>query len=279
MLSYRHAFHAGNAADVLKHSVLVLILEYYLRKEKPVCYVDTHAGAGRHDLNSPAAQQTREYTRGVQVIQEHAADAPAELHTYWQLVQQLNPGGLQHYPGSPWLAAQLLRPADTLRLFEMHPADFKALSRYFQADKRVRVFQQDGLSGLHSLLPPPSRRAVVLLDPAYELKTEYTAITAALCKAYQRFPTGTYLLWYPVIIRQRITSMLRLLQQARFAELLQVELCWLPDTNGLGMTGSGLFIINPPWVLADQLRSLLPWMTRTLAGTQGTWLVQTPNPA
>lgn len=278
MLSYRHAFHAGNHADVLKHLVLVSTLDYYLRKDKPFCYIDTHAGSGLYRLGSAEAQKTREFASGIQTLWA-VRDIPEAVQTYLHLIRQLNPTPqLQQYPGSPWLAAQLLRPADPLHLFELHPADGKALGKLLGQDKRVRINQQDGLKGLLSLLPPVSRRAVTLIDPSYELKTDYQEVITTLIKAHQRFATGTYLLWYPVIARQRIKQMVQGLQNARIADILQIEFCPQADSEGLGMTGSGMFVINPPWVLAEQMRTTLPWLNQQMAQGRGHYTVTQITP-
>lgn len=269
MLSYRHAFHAGNHADVLKHLVLVLTLDYYRRKDKPFWYIDTHAGAGLYALHTAEAQKNREYHNGIQTLWA-ANDAPANVEPYLTLLRQLNPqGSLQHYPGSPWFAAQLLRPQDQLRLFELHPSDFTKLKATLGADKRVRIEKHDGLAGLIGLLPPAPRRAVTLIDPSYELKTDYTAVISTLQKAHQRFATGTYLLWYPVVERQRVAQMHKALLQSGIPDILQVEFCLQPDNTALGMTGSGLFILNPPWVLAEHMRQALPWLNQCMAAGQG----------
>ncbi|WP_308874126.1 23S rRNA (adenine(2030)-N(6))-methyltransferase RlmJ [Thiothrix subterranea] len=273
MLSYRHAFHAGNHADVLKHLVLVLTLEYYLRKDKPFWYIDTHAGSGLYQLRSAAAQKTREFAQGIQTLWE-APNVPDELQSYLQQIRSLNASTtLNHYPGSPWLAANLLRNADQLRLFELHPSDFSALNQNLGDDKRVHLSKQDGLKGLLGLLPPITRRAVTLIDPSYELKTDYNDVISTLSKAYQRFATGTYLLWYPVIERQRVKQMAAALQQTGIAGILQLEYCLLADSIGMGMTGSGLFVINPPWLLAGQMHSLLPWLNQQMAHGNGHFTV------
>ena len=269
MLSYRHAFHAGNHADVLKHITLVLTLDYYCQKDKPFWYIDTHSGAGVYALHSNEAQKTREYLHGIQTILQ-APQPPAALEHYLTLVQQLNPAQkLLHYPGSPWLAAQCLRAQDSLYLFELHPSDTQHLRENFQRNKRAHINQQDGLKGLISLLPPITRRAVTLIDPSYELKSDYHDVISTLSKAHKRLANGTYLLWYPVINRQRINTMVRELQTSSIPDILQIELCISADHDGLGMTGSGLFILNPPWTLAQQMRDVLPWLQQQLAQADG----------
>lgn len=279
MLSYRHAFHAGNHADVIKHLTLVLTLEYYLRKDKPFWYIDTHSGGGFYRLTSTEAQKNREFTTGIQQIREQAS--PSEpLTTYLNLIQQASPSDkLEHYPGSPWLAAQVLRKTDQLRLFELHPADFHTLDSLLGKDKRTQIKQQDGLQGLLGLLPPPPRRAVVLIDPSYELKTDYNAVVETLIKAHTRFATGTYLLWYPVVSRQRVQQMLHNLEASHIPDILQIEFCPLPDGSNMGMTGSGMFIINPPWLLAQQMQETLPWLAEHMSmGNTAQFTVQQISP-
>jgi 23S rRNA (adenine2030-N6)-methyltransferase len=273
LLSYRHAFHAGNHADVLKHLTLMLTLDYYCQKDKPFWYIDTHAGAGIYALHSEEAQKTREYVHGIQTLLQ-APQPPEAIVHYRALVQQLNPPQkLLHYPGSPWIAAQCVRSSDSLYLFELHPTDAQHLRENFQHHKRVHINQQDGLKGLSGLLPPSTRRAVTLIDPSYELKSDYNDVITTLCKAHKRLANGTYLLWYPVITRQRVTTLLRDLQQSGIPDILQLELCISADHDGLGMTGSGLFIINPPWTLAQQMRALLPWLQQQLAQADGHYTI------
>ena len=278
MLSYRHAFHAGNHADVIKHLVLVLTLDYYQRKDKPFWYIDTHAGSGLYRLSSAESQKTREFTQGIQTLW-NASNPPDGLQPYLNLIRQLNPQrSLEYYPGSPWLAANLLRKHDQLRLFELHPNDFTALDNNLGQDKRVHLSKQDGLKGLLGLLPPITRRAVTLIDPSYELKTDYTEVVSTLAKAYQRFATGTYLLWYPVIERQRVKQMIQGLQQTGIPGVLQIEFCPVADSLGLGMSGSGLFVINPPWLLAGQMQTLLPWLQQHMAEANGHFTVVNITP-
>lgn len=279
MLSYRHAYHAGNHADVLKHTVLALTLQYYQQKAKPFGYIDTHAGAGMYALQRAEAQKTQEYSTGILRLWQ-APLVPAALQPYLHLIQQANQNSrqLKLYPGSPWLAAQLLNQADVLSLYELHPTDYQYLSKLLAQDKRCRIQKLDGLTGLISQLPPNPRRAVILMDPSYEIKTDYEAVIKTLQAAHQRFATGTYLLWYPVIERSRINRMQQLLKKSNITNIVQAELCVQPDQVGLGMTGSGLFIINPPWTLAEQLNNALPWLSQHLALTRGTFTLTQLTP-
>ena len=199
MLSYRHAFHAGSHADVLKHTVLLQILDYLQQKDKSFWYVDTHAGAGRYRLQSPEAQKTREFASGIERLWSRT-DLPAALQAYREAVRRENGGGaLQFYPGSPLLSAQVLREQDRLRLFELHPQDYEVLKNVLADDERALLAKHDGLAGLKSLLPPAPRRALVLIDPPYEEQREYRQVVDALKDALRRFPTGVYAVWYPLL--------------------------------------------------------------------------------
>jgi 23S rRNA (adenine2030-N6)-methyltransferase len=279
LLSYRHAFHAGNHADVIKHLTLVLTLDYYRSKNKPFWYIDTHAGSGSYKLTGAEAQKTHEFAQGIQTLWS-AKQIPNSVQTYLNLVKQLNPqqAQLHRYPGSPWLAAQMLHPTDAMRLFELHPTDFRALEKLFSDNKNTHVRKEDGLHGLVGLLPPITRRAITLIDPSYELKSDYSDVVSTLAKAHKRFATGTYLLWYPVISRQRVRQMINALQKTGIPDILQIEFCPAADTEGMGMTGSGLFVINPPWQLAKQMRDTLPWLMQHIANAGGHFTVQQITP-
>lgn len=264
MLSYRHSFHAGNHADVLKHSVQSLIVESLKEKEKPFLYLDTHAGAGRYQLSGEHAERTGEYLEGIAQIWQRD-DLPAELEPYMSAVKAYNRGDqLRYYPGSPLIARHLLRAQDKLHLTELHPSDFPLLRAEFQKDERARVLKADGYQQLKSQLPPPSRRAFILMDPPYELKSDYQAVVSGIQEGYRRFATGTYALWYPVVLRQQIKRLLKELEATGIRRILQIELAMRPDSDQRGMTASGMIVINPPWKLEQQMSSILPWLHQTL---------------
>ncbi|NVK40197.1 MAG: 23S rRNA (adenine(2030)-N(6))-methyltransferase RlmJ [Oceanospirillaceae bacterium] len=273
MLSYRHAYHAGNYADVLKHLVLAHTLEYMTRKDKALLYLDSHAGAGGYRLGEPMAQKKAEFRDGIGRLWKD--DGIAALAPLMQLLQRLNPNGeLAYYPGSPLIAAQLLRPQDQLRLFELHPRDRELLERNFAKDRRVRIEGSDGFASLKALLPPPSRRALVLIDPPYEQKDDYRKVVRAVLEGHKRFPTLTGLIWYPVVSRARIDEMAQGLRRGGIRNLWQTELGIAPDSDGYGMTSSGLFMINPPWTLAAELKQALPALVERLAPEQGRWMLE-----
>lgn len=267
MLSYRHAFHAGNHADVLKHIVLIELLDYYNRKDKPWTYIDTHAGAGCYALDSEHAEKTAESVGGIGRLWERE-DVPEQLAAYMKAVRQFNPHGrLLFYPGSPALAMTQARAQDRLRLFELHPTDYLSLQQTFSTEgERVQVRKADGFAGLRSLLPPPSRRAVVLIDPPYEVKDDYRHAVDTLRDAMRRFPNGTYALWYPLLARPEARLLPERLAALGADSWLDVRLAVKgAPRDGFGMFGSGLFVINPPWVLPQRLEAIMPWLADVLA--------------
>ncbi len=271
MLSYRHAFHAGNHADVLKHIVLLELLDYYNRKDKPWYYVDTHAGGGCYALDSAQADKTAEAVDGVGRLWGRD-DLPPAVANYVDAVAQFNPHGrLLFYPGSPALAMTRARAQDRLRLFELHPADFESLQRTFASEQeRVQVRRADGFGALKSLLPPPSRRGVVLIDPPYEVKDDYRRVVDTVRDALRRFPTGTLAVWYPMLARSEARALPERLAELGAESWLDVRLAVRkPPRDGFGMFGSGLYVINPPWVLPQRLEPALPWLAERLALDEG----------
>jgi 23S rRNA (adenine2030-N6)-methyltransferase len=267
MLSYRHAFHAGNHADVLKHCVLTLIIEYLKQKEKPFWYIDTHAGAGLYALDSSEAQKNAEFAGGIHKLLERRAVMPDFLQPYLAVLDAVNRENSNTYPGSPLFAAHLLRDQDRLRLFEMHPQDSRMLDANLKHDRRAMVADSDGFAGLKALLPPSSRRALVLIDPPYELKEDYARVVSSMQDALRRFATGTYAVWYPLLPRadaQRLPGQLAALP----VSALRIELRVREPEGEFGMYGSGVFVINPPWLLRDQMRILLP-LLQGLLGEPG----------
>jgi 23S rRNA (adenine2030-N6)-methyltransferase len=272
MLSYRHVFHAGNHADVLKHSVLLAVLDHFNQKDKPYWVIDTHAGAGGYRFDAGRAKDHAEYADGIGRLWERQ-DLPPLLATYVAAVRADNPDGqLRRYPGSPLLTLRALRPADRLRLFELHPADVRLLGEVIagsapDAQKRVTIRQEDGFAGLKALLPPPPRRGLVVIDPAYEDKRDYARVVETLKEGLQRFPTGTYFVWYPLLQRNesiQLAGKLKKLAPDWLNVTLTVKAAASPASGGLGMHGSGVFIINPPWTLAQGLRDTLPWLVDVL---------------
>ena len=267
MLSYRHAFHAGNHADVLKHSVLVQLLAYLTQKDKPLWFVDTHAGAAAYSLDEGYATKNAEFETGIGRLWERT-DLPQALIEYIAQVRAFNPdGALRRYPGSPQLALQLLRKQDRLRMFELHSTESKLLQQYFRDDgPRAIVHAGDGFAGLQAVLPPPSRRALVLIDPSYEDKGDYRRVLAALRDAQKRFAAGVYAVWYPQVQRREARQFPGQLKQLQDKDWLHVTLTVKkPVSGGYGLHGSGMFILNPPWLLPKALDLAMPYLARVLA--------------
>lgn len=275
MLSYRHAFHAGNHADVLKHFVLMQTLQHTIQKDKPFWYIDTHAGAGMYALDKGYALQNAEFRDGIDRLWE-AKELPPALQDYVALIRKLNPNGeLRHYPGSPAIARELLRHEDRMRLFELHTNDSKLLRQEFlagksQASRQIIIETEDGFAGLKAMLPPPSRRAVALIDPPYENKSDYKRVVEAMQDSLERFATGTYLVWYPMLQRPEPQQMLAKLKKMQPKSWLHAALqTQTPALGGFGMHGSGLFIINPTWTLSKILAETLPTLVKILAQNEG----------
>ena len=270
MLSYRHAFHAGNHADVLKHLVLIELTRYLGQKDKPFWVVDTHAGAGAYALDSAHASKLAEYREWVGRLWERK-DHPPAVADYMALVRRLNPsGGLKVYPGSPFFALWTLREQDRLRLFELHSKDARLLAENFaHAGKQVVVSPTDGFAGLKALLPPPPRRGLVLIDPSYEEKQDYDRVVKALKEGLSRFSGGTYALWYPQLTRLEAHELPQRLKRLP-AKWLHVALrVREPAKDGFGMHGSGMFVINPPWTLHDTLTGVMPYLVSALGSDSG----------
>jgi 23S rRNA (adenine2030-N6)-methyltransferase len=276
MLSYRHAFHAGNHADVLKHTVLISVLKYFGQKDKPYWVIDTHAGAGAYQLDSQESAKVREADGGVHRLRELAKTTklPPILADYLHFVADLNDRkDWTRYPGSPAIAASLTRADDRLRFFEMHTTDHRLMAHRFEKDARVQVKREDGFAGLKALLPPPSRRSLVLIDPSYEMKTDYRAVSEAINDALRRFPDGTYAVWYPILsltAAHRLPEILRKAAQTHKANWLDVQLkVKRPPKANFGMYGSGMFLINPPWNLPALLEPAMPILAETLGLDEG----------
>jgi 23S rRNA (adenine2030-N6)-methyltransferase len=299
MFSYRHGFHAGNHADVLKHTMLIAILKHLTQKDTALVVVDTHAGAGLYRLDGDYAGTSGESADGV--VKLFAALAPANpamaaikiddvapvIQDYLETIASFNPDGkLKVYPGSPFIVQSLLRTQarDKLKLFEMHPTDSKALAAniaQLAAGRQVAVARQDGFEGVKAFLPPPSRRALVLIDPSYEIKSDYQKVAASIQDSLKRFATGTYVVWYPVIPRPEAHDLPKRLKTLA----TQAGKPWLHATlaigqaddrnvpgepeRGQGLTASGIFVINPPHSLKPALAAALPQLLQVLGRGRG----------
>ena len=269
MLSYRHSFHAGNPADVLKHLVLAQVLGYQTLKDKPLDYIDTHSGAGFFELAAADAQKTQEYQDGIEKLWQHTSKHSA-LNDYIALIKSFNQtANLEFYPGSPKIAEPFLRRQHKGWFFELHPRDLLLLEENMQGKRSIRVRGENGFAGLVGLLPPASRRACVLIDPPYEVKDDYDTVITTLMQAYQRFATGTYMIWYPVVDRSRIDNMEQDLIDSGMRNIQLFELATKADTDVHGMTASGMIVINPPWKLKQVMDEVLPELVSILSESSG----------
>ncbi len=274
MLAYRHAFHAGNHADVLKHTVLAAVLHHMNQKDKGWRYVDTHAGAGGYSLEGEYANKRSEYEQGIARLLDRT-DLPAPLAELVALVRAFNDGkAIRQYPGSPAIAQMLMRPQDQLRLSELHPTDHKILASYLGDLPGVEVKMTDGFAALKGHLPPITRRGVTLVDPSYELKTDYVRSLAALREALERFPEGVVIVWLPQV---QLVEATQLPQRLKAAADSGAKKGWLharltvaqADERGFGMMGSSVFVANPPHTLHDELKPVLPFLAQALAQFDG----------
>lgn len=267
-MNYRHAYHAGNFADVVKHALLCRVLVHL--REKPAAFriIDTHAGAGRYDLAGLEAGKTQEWRNGIDRLRraELAAPIRALLAPYLDAVAAFNPGGeLKTYPGSPLLAKALLRRQDRLIACELEPLAAAALQNKLAGDARAKAIAIDGWTALTAYVPPVERRGVVLVDPPFEQPGEFQRLAQGLAAAHRKWPTGVYLLWYPIKDQAEVAAFARSLSRLGIAKMLRVELTLptaVPDT---GLRGSGLIAVNPPWTLHDELRVLLPALAEVMS--------------
>ena len=257
MLSYQHGYHAGNFADVVKHTTLSRLLHYLTQKDKPLLYLETHSGRGAYDLKNAHSLKTAEFKEGIEALWAQKNQLPDVFSLYIKAIKQINaPDTLRYYPGSPQLAIDALRSIDRLFFSELHPQEFDHLSQLLKLGKRVFYSDNDGLYNLAAQLPPMERRGLIFIDPSYEIKSEYRDIPIALKKAYDRFATGVYCIWYPLVDNKLHQQLLRGLTQIGATNNLKVEF-YMSSREKPGMTGCGLWIINPPYLLADELKVAL----------------------
>ncbi|BAW81157.1 hypothetical conserved protein [Candidatus Nitrosoglobus terrae] len=267
MFSYRHAFHAGNHADVLKHIILIHLLRYLSQKDKPLWYIDTHAGAALYRLDEGYAIKNKEYENGISRLWTDTNIANALLIDYLDQVRIHNSNNrLYCYPGSSQIATQILREQDRLRVFELHSTEGKQLEQYFySASPRVIAQASDGFNSLRSLLPPTSKRGLVLIDPSYEDKRDYQRVLTALQEGLKRFKTGVYVIWYPQLQNRESYRFPSKLKQLPNSSWLHVTLTVKsPEASGFGLYGSGIFILNPSWKLPEALGLIMPYLVKIL---------------
>ena len=263
-MNYRHLYHAGNFADVVKHLVLTSLLQALARKESPYVYFDTHAGTGRYDLTHDAARKTGEYRDGIGRLWT-ANDLPPAAAAYRDTVRAMNADGrLRFYPGSPRIAHGQLRADDRMVLAELHPGEYERLKGEFTHTSRVAVHYQDGLVALKGWVPPPERRGLVLIDPPYERDSEWDDVGAALEQALVRWATGVYVVWYPIKARAPLARLTRHLKSLPPDKVLSLVFELYPHDTPFKLNGCGMIIVNPPWQLDTELKPLLSWLAERL---------------
>ncbi|MEX6501427.1 23S rRNA (adenine(2030)-N(6))-methyltransferase RlmJ [Pseudomonas zhanjiangensis] len=270
-MNYRHAFHAGNHADVLKHLVLSRLIALLSRKEAPFAYLDSHAGVGLYDLAGDQASRTGEWQQGIARLWQ-AKDVPDQLVDYLEVVRAMNPDGvLRHYPGSPELARLLSREQDRLQLNEKHPEDGRLLKENMAGDRRVAVHLGEGWHVPRALLPTREKRVLLLIDPPFEKADELERCVQSLNEAIGRMRQAIVAIWYPIKGLDQLRRFYRDLEQSAAPKLLRVELYVQATDDAQRLNGSGLVISNPPWGLEDELRQLLPWLAERLAQGESGW--------
>lgn len=257
MLSYQHGYHAGNFADVIKHLVLTRLLCYLTRKDKPLFYLETHSGKGLYDLRNKQAEKTKEYRQGIQLLWSNRQSLSPLFQEYLHSISQLNDtNALRYYPGSPYFAINMLRMQDRMYFCELHPREFEDLTQLPCFNKKIHFSNSDGITAIKALLPPPEKRGLIFIDPSFELKEEYKEIPIALKHAHARFSTGVYCLWYPLVTKRLTDKLTRGMKDIDIKNTLHIEfnLTSMPID---GMYGCGLWIINPPFTLAEEMKSIL----------------------
>ena len=264
MLSYRHSFHSGNHADLLKHLLLLAVLQKFAEKDKAVSYIDSHSGAGLYDLLSANALMNAEHETGIARLWQQNLTDPL-LQRYLACVESVNQDGQLHfYPGSPFVAQWALRAQDRLHLLDLQQAEIDALRHYFGQDARVSIHQRDAFEGLLALTPPEPRRGMVLIDPSYEDKADYQRVVSTVRKLHHRWPVGVIAIWYPLLgkARDRGQWLKASLQRENLNALSSYELCVAPQSEEFGMYGSGMLVVNTPWqtqtVMQNALEEALP---------------------
>jgi 23S rRNA (adenine2030-N6)-methyltransferase len=271
-MNYRHSYHAGNFADVLKHAVLAQIITYLKRKDQAFRVIDTHAGIGVYNLSSTEAQKTGEWRDGIGRLTgaELSPELKAFLAPWIAAVETLNPeGGVLTYPGSPKISRLVMRKQDRLTAIELHPEDAQQLRTAFEGDYQTRVIELDGWLSLGAHLPPKEKRGLVLIDPPFEAEGEYDRMIDGLARATRRFPGGTYMLWHPIKADSPLAAFDKKLIALGRPRTLTVRLMARDNITAPGLNGSGLVIINPPFTLEADIKQVLPELTRLLAQDPG----------
>lgn len=277
MLSYQHGFHAGNFADVHKHMILALMIEALNAKEKPWRYLETHGGCALYDLSDEQAQKTGEFLEGINKLWGKD-DIPEAFRPYMEQVKAVNvEAGLRFYPGSPSIAAMMARSSDRLAVMELHPAEYQRVKQHFKHQPQMAVHHRDGYEGVMSMMPPKPNRGLVLIDPSYEVKTEYKQVAKFVKQLLARWPNGSVAIWYPLLKAGHQQEMLDSIVSSGIRKVYQSEF-FVKDSGSERMYGSGMLLINPPWQLDQKIDSVMPWLYQNLAAKeagepQGQWLV------
>ena len=275
-MNYRHIYHAGNFADVFKHCLLISLAQHLLKKDKPILYLDTHAGIGKYDLTTTKAQKAKEYERGIGRIYNLSGYSPV-IQTYQNIVRTNNTATeqLHYYPGSPLILRALMRHQDSMILTELHHEDIQTLKQYFYQDKQVAVHYLDGYQSLKAFLPPNDGRSLILIDPPFEEKDEFAKITAGLQIALERFSHGVYLIWYPIKDQLEVKKFHAQIKNINCKNILATELSISKKVTNSGLTSCGLTIINVPWQFELELKSLVSWLSNHLKlDSTGEWQVK-----
>jgi 23S rRNA (adenine2030-N6)-methyltransferase len=271
-MNYRHIFHAGNFADVLKHFVLARCLEYLKEKTAPFRVIDTHSGVGIYDLDGVSARKTGEWREGIgRIIGASIPDRERRLLApYLEAIEALSAHHKRHmYPGSPEISRYLTRAEDRMIFVEKHPQDAKMLADNFSFDGRAKIVELDGYVAVKAFLPPKERRGLVLIDPPYEERDEFERVLTAFKEAYRKWPTGIYLLWYPIKNPNEVKQFLIGLSEAGIQKIMRAELLVKRADIADGLAGSGMIVVNPPWKLESELRTILPWLDGVMRQDDG----------
>lgn len=273
-MNYRHIYHAGNFADVVKHTVLMMVLDYMKQKDKPFFVLDTHGGIGLYDLEREEARKTAEADDGIARLRD-VPDLPAPLAAYVDMVTSCNrKGSTRYYPGSPLIMQKMLRPDDALVVNELHPEDVETLARVMGHDHRLRVENRDGYECIRALLPPPQRRGIVLVDPPFEVRDEFKLLVRGLKQAHERFAGGTYILWYPIKDPAHIAAFHSDLVALGIPDILAIDFYRQKPDDVERLNGSGLIVVNPPWTLGKTMEDeVLPVLVDRLTGGRGSFAV------
>jgi len=263
-MNYRHGYHAGNFADVFKHLVLINLIQILKSKDKPFCYLETHAGSGLYHLGSHFSSKTGEASNGIsKLMNASSKELPEIIKTYLEIVK--NSHYPAYYPGSPIIANSLLREEDRLVLMELHPEEFRLLKDNFKGDKRIALHHQDGYLGLKAFLPPKERRGLIFIDPSFEKEEEWDQLIHGLEMGMKKFGTGIYVIWYPIKDLKRVQKFFRSVKNLNLPNLLNTELNIYPKDAPLNLIGSGMLVVNSPWSFSNEVRGWLPSVWRQLS--------------